>query len=212
VKIIKSFSKERVFYKMFEPVVSNIMNASSLLVSIMQMENFYNVRPKVKEMFELEQEGDILTHDILKKLSNKRYASIDRKVIHTLTCRLDDVLDLIWASADKLSIFKLDNPTEDALQISENLLMMIESMARAIGYLKEMEYFHIQNYCIEINELENKIDRFFIKALKRLFDESEDPKYIIKWKDIYQHLEDASDRCEDVSNILEMLAMKQTSK
>ncbi|MDO9028628.1 MAG: DUF47 family protein, partial [Candidatus Roizmanbacteria bacterium] len=89
-----------------------------------------------------------------------------------------------------------------------NLLMTVEVVHKAIKKLKEKNYSHVQEYCIEINRLENRIDRDFRDALGRLFDDFQDPIFIIKWKEIYEHLEDASDSCEDVANILEAIVLK----
>jgi uncharacterized protein Yka (UPF0111/DUF47 family) len=92
--------------------------------------------------------------------------------------------------------------------MSKNLLLSSEVIHKAIQKLKEKNYAHMQEYCIEINRIENRVDRDYRDALGRLFDECNDPILIIKWKDIYQHLEDASDKCEDVANILESIVLK----
>jgi uncharacterized protein Yka (UPF0111/DUF47 family) len=92
--------------------------------------------------------------------------------------------------------------------MAKDLLMTTEVVQKAIKKLKEKKYSHVQEYCIEINRLENRIDRTFRDALGKLFDEARDCVYIIKWKEIYEHLEDASDRCEDVANALEAIVLK----
>lgn len=208
MKKLGYFSRERVFYKIFDTAVLNITKATSLLLSIMLRENFDNIESKVKEMRELEHEGDLLTHDIMKKLNMSSINPIYRKDIHALASRLDDILDQIWVAVDKLSIFKLNEPTKEAIGMSKNLLMITEVLTKAIRKLKEKKYSQVQEYCIEIHKLENRIDRIFRDALERMFDESKDPILVIKWKDIYQHLEDASDRCEDAANILKAIVLK----
>jgi len=92
--------------------------------------------------------------------------------------------------------------------MSKDLLITAEFVHKAIKKLKEKNYSHVQEYCIEINRLENRIDRGFRAALGNLFDEIKDPILIIKWKEIYEHLEDASDKCEDVANVLEAIVLK----
>jgi len=92
--------------------------------------------------------------------------------------------------------------------MSKDLLATTEVMHKAIQKLKEKNYTHVQEYCIEINRLENRIDRDFRDALGALFDEVKDPILIIKWKEIYEHLEDASDKCEDVANVIEAIVLK----
>ncbi len=121
---------------------------------------------------------------------------------------MDDVLDLIWGAVDRLMVFKIRETTKEAISMSKDLLVTTEVMQKAITNLKEKNYTHVQDYCIEINRLENMIDRDFRDALGKLFDEVKDPILIIKWKEIYEHLEDASDRCEDVANVLEAIVLK----
>jgi predicted phosphate transport protein (TIGR00153 family) len=203
---MRLFPKEIDFFEVFDKVASNISNAASLFVSL--MENFDNVDVRVKEIHELEQDGDILTHDIMKKLNKTFITPIDREDLYALASRLDDILDLIWAAADRLTVFKLKEPTNEAILMSKDLLTTAEFVHKAIKKLKEKNYSHVQEYCIEINRLENRIDRGFRDALGNLFDEIKDPILIIKWKEIYEHLEDASDKCEDVANVLEAIVLK----
>ncbi|OHE58767.1 MAG: hypothetical protein A2Z47_13035 [Thermodesulfovibrio sp. RBG_19FT_COMBO_42_12] len=194
------------FFEIFDRVALNISNAASLFVSL--MENLDNIDVRVKEIHELEQDGDILTHDVIKKLNKTFITPIDREDLHALVLALDDILDLIWAAADRLTVFKLDKTTKEAVKMSKDLHATVEFVHKAIKKLKGKNYSHVQEYCIEINKLENRIDRDFRTALGFLFDEIKDPILIIKWKEIYEHLEDASDKCEDVANILEAVVLK----
>ncbi|MBI4710024.1 MAG: DUF47 family protein, partial [Nitrospirae bacterium] len=97
---------------------------------------------------------------------------------------------------------------KEAISMSKDLLTTVEVMHKAIKMLKEKNYSHVQEYCIEINRLENRVDRDFRDALGKLFDEIKDPILIIKWKEIYEHLENASDKCEDVANVMEAIVLK----
>lgn len=203
---MKLFPREIDFFEIFDRSSLNLTRAATLLVAL--MENFDNLEARSKEIYEVEQDGDILTHEIMKKLNKTFVTPIDREDIHALASRLDDVLDLIWGAVDRLVIFKVTEPTADAVKISKDLLSTTEVMHKAIHKLKEKNYSHVQDYCIEINRLENTIDRDFRDALAKLFDEVKDPILIIKWKEIYEHLEDAADRCEDVANILEAIVLK----
>lgn len=203
---MKLFPKETDFFEIFDKVALNVSKAATLLVSL--MEHFENIDEKAKEIYEVEQEGDMLTHDIMKKLNRTFITPIDREDLHSLASRLDDVLDLIWAAVDRLTLFKLKESTPEAIEMSKDILITTEAVHKAINKLKEKKYAHVQEYCIEINRLENRVDRTFRDALGKLFDEVKDPILIIKWKEIYEHLEDASDRCEDVANILESIVLK----
>jgi predicted phosphate transport protein (TIGR00153 family) len=203
---MRLFPKEIDFFEVFDKVAANISHAATLLVAI--MEHFTNLDAWAKEVHELEQDGDVLTHDIIKKLNKTFVTPIDREDLYALASTLDDILDLIWAAADRLTVFKLTVSTKHALAMSKDLLITTELVHKAIIKLREKNYSHVQEYCIEINRLENRIDRAFRDALGHLFDSEKDPILIIKWKEIYEHLEDASDKCEDVANILEGIVLK----
>jgi len=203
---MKLFPREIDFFEIFDRASVNVTKAASLLVAL--MENFDNIEARAKEIYEVEQEGDILTHEIMKKLNKTFITPIDREDLHALAASMDDVLDLIWAAVDRLLVFKIRETTKEAISMSKDLLETTEVMQKAIKNLKEKNYSHVQEYCIEINRLENRIDRDFRDALGKLFDEVKDPILIIKWKEIYEHLEDASDRCEDVANVLEAIVLK----
>lgn len=203
---MKLFPKEIDFFEIFDRAALNITKAATLLVAL--MENFDNLEQRAKEIYEVEQEGDILTHEIMKKLNKTFLTPIDREDIYALASRMDDVLDLIWGAVDRLTIFKVAESTPAAVTISKDLLATTEVMHKAIHKLKEKNYSHVQEYCIEINRLENRVDRDFRDALARLFEEVKDPILIIKWKEIYEHLENCSDKCEDVANIIEAIVLK----
>jgi hypothetical protein len=203
---MKIFPKETDFFIIFEKAAANVTHAATLLVGI--MEHFSNLDSWAREVHELEQEGDVFTHDIIRKLNKTFVTPIDREDIHALASTLDDIVDLIWGAADRLTVFKLTESTKWAITMAKDLLTTVEFVEKAIKKLKEKNYPHIQEYCIEINKLENRIDRGFRDALGHLFDEMTDPILIIKWKEIYEHLEDASDKCEDVANILEAIVLK----
>ena len=200
------FPKEIDFFEIFDRASLNITKAGVMLVAM--MENFDRLEERSKEIYEVEQEGDVLTHEIMKKLNKTFITPIDREDLYALESRLDDILDLIWAAVDRLVVFKITETTKEAVTMSKDILATTELIHKAIHKLKEKQYAHVQDHCIEINRLENRIDRDFRDALGRLFDEVKDPILIIKWKEIYEHLEDASDKCEDVANVLEAIVLK----
>lgn len=203
---MRIFPKEIDFFEIFDRAASNIKKAAELLVAL--TENFDNISQRAKEIYEVEQDGDMLTHDIMRKLNKTFVTPIDREDLHALASRMDDVLDLIWASVDRMTVFKLTETTKEVIAMAQNLLMTAEVIQKAIKKLKEKNYSHVQEYCIEINRLENRMDRDFRDALGNLFENIKDPVLIIKWKEVYEHLEDASDRCEDVANIIEGIVLK----
>ena len=205
--MIKRFlPKETDFFVMFEKAALNLNKGANLLVEMMEDSRSFAV--KAKEIYEVEQEGDMLTHEVMRKLNKTFLTPVDREDIHALVSRLDDVLDLIWASADRTTLFKVKESTPEAVELSKNLLVTTEIITKAVSNLKNKKYSYIQEYCIEINRLENAADKIYREALVKLFDDIKDPILVIEWKDIYEHLEDATDTCEDVANILEGIVLK----
>ncbi len=200
------FPKKVDFFEIFDKALDNLSKASiALLDTFNNPEDF---EKKAKVIYEFEQEGDILTHDIMKELNKTFLTPIDREDIHELAARIDDVVDLIWGAVDRMVVYRLDKPTSESISIAEDLQMTTEILKKALRELRQKSYSHVQEHCIEINRLENRIDRKYRDALGKLVNNPSDPVYIIKWKDIYQLLEDASDRCEDIANILESIVLK----
>ena len=204
---MRSFLRKDIdFFEPFDKAARNAIKAASLLVSALRdMENLEMIS---KEIRETEKEGDMMTHDIIRQLNKTFITPIDREDMHALCNGIDDVVDLIWACAERLTLFKLKEPTEEAIEMAKELLVTTEMMSKAIIALRDKKYPFVQEYCIEINSLENRIDRLYRAALGKLFDEVKDPIFLIKWKEVYEILEDASDGCEDVANILEAIVIK----
>ncbi len=200
------FPKKIDFFEMFDRAINNVVNATDHLVEMFK--NPEDFEKKAKAMHELEQEGDILTHDIMKELNRTFLTPIDREDIHALASRIDDVLDLIWGAVDRMTVYKIDKPTTEALAIAEDLQMTAGILRKVVRELRTKNYSHVQEHCIEINRIENRIDRIYRDALGKLLNGPNDPVLVIKWKDIYQLLEDASDRAEDIANILEGIVLK----
>jgi hypothetical protein len=203
---VKLFPKKVDFFELFDRAALNITRGAALLVDL--MEHFDKAGDLAKQIYEVEQEGDMLTHDIMKKLNKTFITPIDREDLYALASRLDDIIDFIWAAVDRMTVFKIKASTKEAISMSKDILTTTEVIHKTIQKLKEKNYVHVQEYCIEINRLENRTDRDFKDALGRLFEEVTDPIFLIKWKEVYELLEDASDRCEDVANILEAIVLK----
>jgi predicted phosphate transport protein (TIGR00153 family) len=200
------FPKTVDFFEQFDRALDNLSRTANVLVDMLN--NFDTFEKKAKAIYEFEQEGDMLTHDIMKDLNKTFLTPIDREDIHALASRIDDVLDLIWAAVDRMVVYKIDKPTPEVLSIAEDLQMTADVLIKALRELRAKQYTRVQEHCIEVNRLENRIDRKYRDALGRLVNGDNDPVYIIKWKDIYQLFEDASDRAEDIANILESIVLK----
>ncbi|MDH4027986.1 MAG: DUF47 family protein [Nitrospirota bacterium] len=204
--IRKFLPKETDFFSLFEKAALNVNKGALLLVEM--MEDLAIADIKSKEIYEVEQEGDMLTHEIMRKLNKTFLTPVDREDIHSLANNVDNVIDLIWASADRTTLFKLDSAPPEAVELCKTLHETTEFITKAVSCLKNKKYTYIQEYCIEINRLENRGDRIFREALVKLFDTIKDPILVIKWKEVYEHLEEAHDHCEDVANTLESIVLK----
>jgi len=145
---------------------------------------------------------------VIRKLNQTFLTPIDREDIHSLASRMDDILDLMWGAAQRAQLFKLKESTKEAAALVKTLASMIELVYKTLNYLREKKYPFIQDLCVEIHGLENQGDEIFRATLGKMFDEVKDPILIIKWKEIYENLENATDCCEDVANILESIVLK----
>ena len=200
------FPKKVDFFEQFDLALKNLFRTTNLLVDMLN--NFETFEKKAKEIYEFEQEGDMIIHNIMKDLNKTFLTPIDRDDIHALSSRIDDVLDLIWAAVDRMVMYKINKPTPEVISIAEDLQMTADVLIKSIRELRTKQYSRVQEHCIEVNRLENRIDRKYRDALAGLINGPYDSVYIIKWKDIYQLFEDASDRTEDIANILEAIVLK----
>ena len=168
-----------------------------------------DVRKSVDEITDLEHEGDSITHQIMAQLNRTFVTPFDREDIALLAHSLDDVMDFIDATADAMLIYKIDHPTPRAKELADIIVQAAAEVERAIPQLRHRaELEKILTRCVEINRLENVADEVFRSAMAELFDDTTDMAQVIKWREIYEHMESATDRCEDVSNVLEGVALK----
>ncbi len=201
------FPKEEKFFEMLERASANLMKAGSAFKDL--LENFSDVELKVKKIKEIEHEGDIITHEIFDKLNRTFITPIDREDIHQITSELDDVLDFILATADRLLLYKIKKPTPETIKLTEVLISAIEVLGKAIYSLKDRKHSRrTLDYCVEANRLENEGDMIHKSAIAELFSDGKDAVEIIKWRDIYEHLESAIDKCEDVADTVEGIVVK----
>jgi len=203
---MKFIKKGEDFFELFESVGKNLFQASTALVDF--FESFEDMPAKLKLIEDLEHDNDLLTHEIIRKLNKTFLTPIDREDIHALACRMDDVLDMMWGAAQRTHLFKITKPTPESAALARVLASAVELLHKAVTHLKGKKYSYIQDICVEIHGLENENDRIFRQTLGKMFDEIKDPIMIIKWKEIYEILENASDRCEDVANTFEAIVLK----
>ncbi len=199
--------REEKFFDLFERAAHNIVKAALGLKEM--LDNWENVGMKVAEITELEHEGDFITHQIAALLHRTFVTPFDREDIAMLSHTMDDIIDFIHATADALYIYKIDAPTRRSKELAEVIVKAAMEVERAVPLLRRRsELKKIPEHCVELNRLENTADKIFRSALGELFDDTKDTVYIIKWREIYEHMESATDRCEDVANVLEGVALK----
>ena len=199
--------KEYKFFDMFEQSMRNILRGGQLFLEAIK--DGGDFAEKVKTLKDIEHIGDKITHETVEILNKTFITPIDREDIHLLISRMDDVIDLIETSADKLLIYKITKFSPELIKLAELLVESIERLVDAVSHMRNhKDYNRIFTHCIEINRLENEADVVNRRAIRDLFDHTTDPIEIIKWKDVYGDLEFATDKCEDIANVLEGVVLK----
>ena len=198
--------KDQKFFEMFNQAAENSLRGAGLLKQL--FENYDRPVDLVKQIKGVEHDGDTITHEIIKRLNTTFITPIDREDIYSLTSAIDDVLDLVDAVADCMLVFKVDKPTPESIQLVDLIARCCERVVELVSLLGKSQ--DILRLCVEINSLEDQADRVTRDAIARLFEIEKDPITVIKWKEIYEKLEEATDRCEDVANIVESIVLKNS--
>ena len=166
---------------------------------------------KAERVKRIEHECDEITHAVVEALHKTFITPLDRNDIYRLITKMDDIMDLVEAVADRLALYEMTTTTKEALALAATLVSSAEHVLGAVSGIRALSKPNgIQQHCIEINRLENVADNQLRGALAGLFREQKDPIYIIKWKEIYETLEMATDRCEDVANIIEGVVLENS--
>jgi predicted phosphate transport protein (TIGR00153 family) len=199
--------KEMVFFDLFEEAAKNAHEGALALLDLLN--DFKDVPAKVKKIKDIEHAGDKITHTTIEKLNQTFITPLDREDIHELICRIDDILDLIDTAVARMHLYKVKEPTDDAKALARVLVDATKIITELLPKMRSMKLSSsLLQHCIEIHTKENEGDRIEQHALAALFENGHDPIFIIKWKDIYEELEAATDRCEDVANVIEGIVLK----
>jgi len=206
---MKIIPRDEKFFDCFERSAQHVVQGALRLEELLR--NFTDVQIKTKQIKDIEHEGDLITHDTIESLNRTFITPFDREDIHDLITALDDVLDYIEACAERLFLFKIDKTTEEAILISGVLVKATRQLEQAVTQLRRLKQAdNVLKYCAEIDRLENEGDYLNRAAVAKLFEPGNNPLEVIKWKEIYETMENAIDRCEDVANVLEGIALKNT--
>ena len=200
--------KDMEFYDMFEQETANLVTAAEKLVDL--FDNYEDVEAKAKELKECEHRGDVITHEIIARVHRSFVTPIDREDITLLAHSLDDVMDFIEAAGRTAFYYRIAQPTERARELARIVVKMARKLNEVVPHLRRHDQFPwILKQCVAINSLENEADDVQHAALAELFDACRDDACeVIKWREIYSHLENATDRGEDVANVLEGIVLK----
>jgi predicted phosphate transport protein (TIGR00153 family) len=196
--------KEERFFDDFVALAEEIRIGATLLEEMLAPER--PIWDKADEIKEVEHKCDFITHEVIQRLHRTFVTPLDREDIHTLARTLDDVMDAIDASASVVRLYQIERVRPDARELAR---LVAASAEQVVIAMKALERRHgVAEPAVEINRLENEADRAHQNAVRRLFEEEQNPITVIKWKEILDFLEAATDRCEDVANVLEGVVVK----
>lgn len=197
------------FYDLFERSAAKVTEGAQLLDVLVK--DFKDVTLKAKRIKDVEHEGDLITHETIEKLNKTFVTPLDREDIHSLICALDDILDFVEAAAERLSLYNISEVRQDAVLLADILVKAVGEVQQAVAKLRNLKTIDsVMKHCVEIKRLENESDFTCRSAIAKLFKPGSDPLEVIKWKEIYDCVENGVDRCEDAANVIEGIVLKNT--
>lgn len=199
--------QERKFFDLLERVAENVVKGAEALVDMFQ--DFRNVAEKRRRVKDIEHAGDNLVHEIFEALNKTFITPIDREDIQSLASNLDNILDMIDAAANRAHLYEIDAPNEAMRQLAQVILDGARQLQAAVSMIRDMKQGDkVERIAVEVHRLENVADDAMNSAVARLFHDGQDPIHIIKFKEIIERLEQATDYCEDVANVLSDVVAK----
>jgi uncharacterized protein len=194
------------FFDMFAEIANNVVEGAQVLSDLLHNYDYQQMPASVQKIREIERRGDDMTHRILIKLNQTFITPFDREDIHLLVSSLDDVLDFVYSASDRLLTYKIEQPSQSAKILAGIILKQAEELKKAVGLLGKDG--RLLEHCVEVNRLENEADQVSREAIGRLFDGGYDPITLIKLKELLEILEEASDKAEDVADVLQTVVLK----
>jgi len=199
--------KEEKFFDLFDELVNKIEEGGELFLDM--VEHYEYSEPKIVKLKELEHEADVITHKTYEKMHKTFLTPIDREDIYALVNKMDSILDMIEASAARMFLYKVKVPAKEIIEQAKILNTSIKKVKQIVHSMRNMKNAKmIIDACVEINTLENEGDIIMRMTMTRLFEQEKDPIELIKWKEIFERIEEAIDVCEDVANIVEGIVLK----
>jgi uncharacterized protein len=197
-------SRDREFFDLFERAAANVVRAAELLEEMLV--RFPESRGLSREILICEQDGDHITHEVVRRINETFVTPIDRDDILRLTSALDDIVDYIEEAADYLGLYSVEAPMMQAQALAHVLVDATRELAAAFPLVREFK--DVSRHIVEVHRLENEGDRIVRSAIASLFEEGIDPMVVIRWKDIFERLEDAIDATERTAYVLEGIVIK----
>jgi predicted phosphate transport protein (TIGR00153 family) len=204
--MVRLLPRETKFLDLFAEIANNLVDGARTLTDLLENYDYEKLPSAVAHITKIEHRGDEMTHRILIKLNQTFITPFDREDIHLLASSLDDVLDFIFTAADRLLNFKITQPSPSAKILARIILKQTEELATAVTLLGKDS--QLLKHTVEVNRLENEADKVSREAIGRLFDGEYDPITLIKLKELLEALEEASDKAEDVADVLETVVLK----
>ncbi|OGR94052.1 MAG: hypothetical protein A2V88_10110 [Elusimicrobia bacterium RBG_16_66_12] len=200
--------KEEKFFELFEAQAAHNVAAAKVFRDMAQ--KWSRDLASFDRLRDIEHEADMTCHEIYDRLNRTFVTPFDREDIRELAGELDTVVDLIESVGQRMYLYQIDKSTDDLVRLTDILWQAAETVRKAVGELKTPEKSRrVMDYCIEVNRLENAGDQALGTAIGKLFQGKPDPLEVMKWKEIYETIEQAIDKCEDVAHTLETILVKQ---
>ncbi|TCV18942.1 hypothetical protein EDC17_100773 [Sphingobacterium alimentarium] len=201
--------KDKKFFPLFEQAGANLIDMAKLLKENVNTTDLDHRKSLSKKLEDLEHVGDNITHQIHLELGRNFITPFDREDIHALASSLDDVADFIHGASNRMQLYQVERATDPMIELADLILEATEHVAKALFELKDLKNIrNITDSCVRINSVENKADYIFDKAVADLFEYEKDAISLIKNKEVLSAMEDATDKCEDVANVLESILVK----
>ncbi|HOD36624.1 MAG TPA: DUF47 family protein [Syntrophales bacterium] len=199
--------RDEKFYDLFEELACKIEEGGKMFSDI--LDNYEHSEAKIAKLKEIEHEADIITHRTYEKMHRTFLTPLDREDIYNLVNKMDSVLDMIEAAAVRMQLYKIKKPADEIKELARILNLAIGKIKKIVHALRDKKRSQeILEDCVEINTLENEGDIVLRMTMARLFEREKDPIELIKWKEIFERIEESIDVCEDVSNIIEGIVLK----
>jgi predicted phosphate transport protein (TIGR00153 family) len=201
------FPREEKFFVLFEQSAQNAVKIAQQLRDLVN--TWENIKERVEMITSLEHDGDAITHQIIAQLHRTFVTPLDREDIALLAETLDDITDLIHSAADAMLLYKVERPTDKVKELADIVVQAAIEVEKGVSEIhNRIDRDKLLKRCMEINRLENVGDSVYRSALAELFVNSPDFAYLMKWREIYENVESAIDKCEDIANVLEGIALK----